>query len=80
MKKEAPPTFEEFYELTKKDFWYCWDDQLNEEQVDAYLQSEEAMRTIRSTYRYCMGRFERGEMTRTQFMNADPGHCLSLMY
>ena len=80
MKKEVAPTYEEFYNVVKKDFWKAWAN-LPESEVDDYLQSEEAQEEIKYRYNEKLNKFKKGLISRKTFMLAcGVGHCLSLMY
>ena len=80
--KEVAPTYEEFYNVVKKDFWKAWAN-LPESEVDDYLQSEEAQEEIKYKYNEKLNKFKKGIISRKVFMIGGAsavGYCLELMY
>lgn len=78
----AMPTLEEFTKAVREDFCQHWAT-LTDEQVDEYLNGEEAQKEINRRYKSAVLRYNRGEISDLQFKESiasSVGYCLSLMY
>ena len=76
------PTLEEFKASVREAFKAWWRT-LGDNEVDEYLNSDEAMFEIKHRYETDRAKLESGEMTHDQFMigvAGSVGQCLSLMY
>lgn len=73
MKKQTPPTYEDFYLAVKKHFKHMWP-QLPDEEVERYLNED---RYIEVEYRDYKEKYEAGEVTYRQFME---GHVAAVAY
>ena len=76
------PTLEEFKASVREAFKAWWRT-LGDNEVDEYLNSDEAMFEIKRRYETDKAKLESGKMTRDQFMigvAGSVGQCLSLMY
>ena len=79
---ETLPTFEEFRAAVKNSFWEEWP-QLDEKEVERFLNQEDILKEITNRYEEYKARFLAGKITRQIFMIggvASVGMCLGLMY
>lgn len=75
-------TFEEFRELVKNEFEERMP-QLDAEQVEEYLNSEDSVGVIKDEYAVSVKQFEKGEITEEQFRiggASAAAHCLYMLY
>ena len=80
--KIGKPSYEEFAQLVKDHFAKTMTS-LSKEQVEDYLNSEEAQGVIKEQYIHCEKRLERGEITESVFRQGGvyaASNCLDMLY
>ena len=75
-------TIEDFTSAVKEHFKTGWWN-LSDEQVDEYINGEEAQEEITNRYNEAVKRYKNGELTKEQFLvgvASSVGNCLIYMY